>query len=226
MVDLNALTAANAKRWGNARITRNLVGISRSLIAAKARYQAVEAKTGVPWVAIAVIHERESSQDWYGSLAQGDRWDRVSVHVPAGRGPFNSWEEAAIDALMACPPYLARKKNWSTPGDFLTNLELYNGIGYASRGVPSPYVWAGTDQYQGGKFVADGVYSPTKVDPQPGCAALIKTMMSLDPSIKFDAPKVSTTTPKVDPPPSISNPSKGSIGAFIASIFAAIFRRK
>jgi hypothetical protein len=33
--------------------------------------------------------------------------------------------------------------------------------------------------------------------------------------------------PKPPPaPPSITNPSKGSIGAFIASIFAAIFKRK
>ena len=96
---------------------------------------------------IAAIHERESSQNWFASLAQGDPWNRVSVHVPAGRGPFKSWEEAAIDALAHCAPYAARNRDWSVGGT-LTMLEQYNGLGYAARGVPSPYLWAGTDQYR------------------------------------------------------------------------------
>ena len=32
--------------------------------------------------------------------------------------------------------------------------------------------------------------------------------------------------PDVPKPPSISNPAKGSIGAFLASLFSAIFKRK
>lgn len=191
MVDTNALATANAKRWANAKVTKNFTGIAKALLAAKPRYQAVEARTGVPWWAIAVIHERESSQDWSRSLAQGDRWDRVSVHVPAGRGPFKSWEDAAVDALVNCGPWLARKKDWRI-GPALANLELYNGAGYVNRGIPSPYIWAGTDQYQAGKYVADGKFSPTTVDPQPGCAGMLKAMMALDPSIKFEG---STFTP-------------------------------
>jgi lysozyme family protein len=38
--------------------------------------------------------------------------------------------------------------------------------------VASPYVWAGTDQYQSGKYVRDGVYDPNVVDSSsaaPGC---------------------------------------------------------
>jgi lysozyme family protein len=86
MTDLVALRAANAKRWTNAKLTRNFSSVASHLVApnAKGRYQSVEAKTGVPWFVIAVIHERESSQDWTGSLAQGDPWNKVSVHVPAG----------------------------------------------------------------------------------------------------------------------------------------------
>lgn len=191
MVDVNALAAANAKRWANAKPTRNFTGIAKALVASKPRYQAVEAKTGVPWWVIAVIHERESSQNWQRSLAQGDPWNRVSTHVPAGRGPFNSWEEAAIDALVNCHPHLARKKNWSI-GPALANLELYNGAGYVNRGKPSPYVWAGTDQYSGGKYVRDGVYDPSHVDSQPGCAGMLKAMMALDSSIKLGGSPVST----------------------------------
>ena len=139
MVDLNVLSAANAKRWANAKLTRKAeaANVALRLCKTKARYQSVEAQTGVPWPVIAVIHERESSQKWNASLAQGDPWNRVSVHVPAGRGPFDCWEAAAIDALAKCPPFLARRKDWSIAGA-LTALETYNGIGYAARAVPSP----------------------------------------------------------------------------------------
>src|SRR5436190_332926 len=147
MTDLVALKAANTKRWENAKLTRagSSATVAKHLTApdAKARYQAVSAKTGVPWAFIAVAHERECSQDWTGSLAQGDPWNRVSVHVPAGRGPFRSWEEAAIDALINCAPYAARNKDWSI-GRTLAKLEQYNGLGYAARGRPSPYIWSGT----------------------------------------------------------------------------------
>jgi lysozyme family protein len=237
MTDLAALKAANAKRWAVARIlkpgTFNAVARHLADPNAKARYQAVSARTGVPWTFIAVAHERESSQDWSGSLAQGDPWNRVSVHVPAGRGPFRSWEEAAIDALVNCHPYAARNKDWSIGGT-LSMLEQYNGLGYASRGRPSPYIWSGTDQYVSGKYVRDGVYDPDVVDSQLGCAGLLKAMMALDPTITFTGtitpPSVrSVPKPKitaVPKPPSIANPAKGSIGAFIANIFASIFRGK
>jgi lysozyme family protein len=232
MTDLAALRSANAKRWDNAKLTRNFASVAKHLVspAAKPRYQAVATKTGVPWVVIAVIHEREASQDWRGSLAQGDPWDRVSVHVPAARGPFKSWEEAAIDALVNCAPYAARNKDWSI-GGALTRLEMYNGLGYASRGVPSPYVWSGTDQYRSGKYVGDGVYDPHVVDSQLGCAGLLMAMMALDPTITFTG---STITPSSVPavrkpaspvashPPSVIHPAKGSIGAAIASALSAI----
>lgn len=231
-----ALIAANANRWANARLTRDFTSIARHLVSpnAKARYQAVSAKTGVPWAVIAVIHERECSQDWTGSLAQGDPWHRVSVHVPAGRGPFGSWEDAAIDALVHCAPHAASNKDWSIGGT-LAKLEEYNGLGYAARGRPSPYIWSGTDQYRSGKYVRDGVYDPVAVDSQPGCAGLLMAMMALDPTIKFAgvtvpsvkpalAPKSSSGTPA--PFPSITHPSRGSIGAFILAMLAAIFRRK
>lgn len=99
--------------------------------------------------------------------------------------PLRAFEEAAVDALVKCSPYAAKLKDWSIGGT-LTNLERFNGIGCAARGVPSAYVWSGTDQYHSGKFVADGVYDPNKADAQLGVAGLIMVMMELDPSIGFD----------------------------------------
>jgi lysozyme family protein len=229
-MDTKELIAANAKRWAAAKTTRNFDAAARRLVAAKAHYKAVEKATGVPWGIIAVIHEREASQSWSGSLAQGDPWDKVSVHVPAGRGPFPSWEAAAIDALVNCAPHAARWKDWST-GGALTLLEQYNGLGYARRGLPSPYVWAGTDQYTKGKYTSDGRFDPEAVDKQLGCAGLLIAMAKLDSGIVFagaaqPGPAPAPPRPPVPAAPSITSPSKGSIGEFIANLFTAIFRRK
>jgi lysozyme family protein len=230
MVNIAALTQSNARRWAAVEVTRQAeaASVAGRLFKAKSRYQAVEAATGVPWPLIAVIHERESSQDWRASLAQGDPWNKVSVHVPAGRGPFSSWEAAAIDALVKCPPFLARNKDWSIAAA-LTALETYNGIGYAARGVPSPYLWAGTNQYSAGKYVRDGVYDPGKVDQQLGCVALIKELMKQDPGIVFgQAPSPAGAAPAPSAPakPSVQNPAPGSVGAWVASLLSAIFKRK
>lgn len=186
MIDLNALKTANAKRWANAKLISASApaAVAHRLVAAKARYQAVEAATKVAWPFIAVAHERECSQSWRGSLAQGDPWNHVSIHVPKDRGPFKSWEEAAIDALVNCAPFAARNTDWSAAGT-LTKLEEYNGLGYAAHGLPSPYIWAGTDQYRSGKYIADGHFDPDAIDHQIGCAALLRSMMAIDPSIAF-----------------------------------------
>ncbi|WP_315747871.1 MULTISPECIES: hypothetical protein [unclassified Bradyrhizobium] len=224
-VDLAALKADNLARWRRATPTRDFSAVVRRLVASRARYQAVAAQTGVPWYLVAVIHERESSQSWSASLAQGDPWDRVSVHVPAGRGPFKSWEDAAVDALVNCAPYAARWKDWSIGGT-LTLLEQYNGLGYFRRGVPSPYIWAGTDQYRSGKYVRDGVYDPDAVDKQLGCAGLLLAMKALDVSIFPATTSVPSVPPSSQampsPQPSITHPAKGSIGDLVAGLVRTV----
>ena len=222
MTDITALKARNAARWAAAKLTRGpeFDKVAERLVQAKARYQAVEVKTGVPWFIIAVIHQRESSQNFLRSLAQGDPWDRVSTHVPKGRGPFKSWEEAAIDALVDCAPYAARNKDWSAAGA-LTLLEAYNGLGYFRKGIPSPYIWSGTNQYRAGKYVADGVFDPSVVDKQLGCAGLIIAMKTLDPSIKFGGQPTIVQTEE-NPLP---KPAQSWLSALIAA-FLSIFKRK
>jgi lysozyme family protein len=194
-VDLAKMKEANVRRWNAAKLTRGpeFTPVAKRLVAAKQRYLTVSERTGIPWPFIAVTHQRESSQNWSRSLAQGDPWNQKSTHVPAGRGPFNSWEDAAYDALVNCGPYAARNKDWSI-GGLLTLLERYNGVGYVNRGLPSPYLWSGTDQYRSGKYVRDGVFDPNEVDKQLGCAGLIMAMMQIDPSIKFDGGAITQIT--------------------------------
>lgn len=197
MVDLIKQKAIELARWNAASVLPSLVhfvdGIADKLVSAKPRYQDVEAKTGVPWAVIAVIHERESSQSWLASLAQGDPFNKPSIHVPKGRGPFDSWEDAAIDALAICPPHAANWHDWSI-GGALVLLEQYNGLGYATGPYDhstghqyppqaSPYLWASTDQYVRGKYTADGHFDPNAVDKQIGVAALLGRMTLIDISI-------------------------------------------
>jgi lysozyme family protein len=208
---LRNLTAANAIRWNKCKVTKIPLAEAKSLIAAKARYQAVEKRTGVPWFVIAVIHEREASQRWDTQLGQGDPLHEVSRHTPKGRGPFKTWEDGAYDALVHTAPYASKWTNW-TAGGTLCLLEQYNGTGYARRELPSPYCWSHTDQYHRGKYVADGVFEPNVVDSQTGCAALLKTMMQLDPSIKFSGVHV-------EPKPSIW-------ATILSSISSISFKRK
>lgn len=207
MASLSDLTARNAQRWRAAKVIRTgFDSVAKRLMQAKSHYQTVSRMTGVPWWAIAVIHEREASQKWNTQLGQGDPLDKVSTHVPKGRGPFtgpDAWEKGAVDALVNCPPYASKWKDWSAGGT-LTLLEQYNGLGYANKGLPSPYIWSGTDQYVSGKYVRDGVFDPNAVDRQLGCAGLLMAMRKIDPAIRFadeampDAEPVPLPEPKPD----------------------------
>jgi lysozyme family protein len=232
MLDLNAMSAANAKRWAQAKLTRKTeAGMTAArLFRAKTRYKAVEKLTGVPWWFVACVHEREASQNWNTQLGQGDPLDRVSVHVPAGRGPFTTWEAGAVDALKNCQPYSARNKDWSI-GGALAAFEAYNGLRYFNSGRPSPYVFSGTSIYDpptgpGGKVVVDHGPIENVVDKQMGCAAMLMALMALDPTITFTGTKITPVpnAPAKPAPPSITNPSPGSLGAFVATLIAAILR--
>ena len=126
------------------------------------------------WPLIGAIHWRESSGNFNTQLAQGDPLNRVSTHVPKGLGPYSSWEAAAEDIL--------RIKGWDKIADWpigrqLYEAERYNGFGYFSRGVNSPYVWAATSLQQRGKYVADGVFDLNAWDSQLGVAAILKDLL-------------------------------------------------
>ena len=142
----------------------------------KERYEAVAEKTGVPAELIAAIHWREGSGNFDTYLHNGDPLGSPTTHVPAGIY-FDNWEEAAIDAISSHrgdSTLTADSTDLDAMADF---AERYNGLGYRNRGVPSAYVWAGTDQYTSGKFVADGQYDPNAVDQQLGVMLMLKHIM-------------------------------------------------
>src|ERR1700721_4336654 len=109
MVDLIKLKSQNEARWAVAKLTRGpeFIQPAHNAVSHKSIYQNIEDRTNVHWVFVAVTHYRESSQDFTRNLGQGDPLNRVTVHVPAGRGPFNgpnAFADGAVDALAHWPP--------------------------------------------------------------------------------------------------------------------------
>jgi lysozyme family protein len=208
MADIPKLKARNAQRWHDMHIRANRIHEFDATAArlwapdAKIRYEGVTAALAgkgyvpVPAWFVAIVSEREygGPPHWDRQLGQGDHLDRVSTHDPRGRGPFfshpgdtignDAWTRCCLDALIDCAPHAAHWTDW-TAGGTLTLFEEYNGLGYANMGVPSAYVWSGTDQYVSGKYVADHQYRASAVDVQEGCAPILARMMAIDPAIKF-----------------------------------------
>ena len=126
---------------------------------------------------------RESDCDFDTYLGNGEPLDEVTTLVPAGRGPFDSWEEGAIDALTY--DGLTEVTDWRLE-KMLFHLEKYNGLGYHNKGLPSPYLWAGTTIQEPGKYVADGSSTPMPWDQQPGCCGVLYAIHRLDPPAQYE----------------------------------------
>jgi lysozyme family protein len=148
--------------------------IARRAMRSVARYRAVEAATGVPWPVVAAIHSLEAGGDWSKGLHCGQRWDQKTTLVPVGKGPFASWDAAAIDALGS------HKGIAWTIGGIGKFLEMYNGGGYLKRGKHSPYLWSGSNVGLGvGKFTGDGHYDPAAVSLQVGGMLILHQLVAL-----------------------------------------------
>lgn len=128
-----------------------------------------------PWWVVACVHYCEASLSFSRHLHNGDPLTARTVRVPVNRPPLGeppfTWEQSARDALSDRKPPEAPGL-----GAWLDWLERYNGLGYRRRGIPSPYVWACTDAYRSGLYVADGRFDANAVDTSPGCAAVLKAL--------------------------------------------------
>ncbi len=142
----------------------------------KAIYQRVAERAGVPWKLIAAIHYREASFNFKSYLHNGDPLGKPTEHVPRGI-LFNDWESAAVHALGIkgnIRRALGINTNTTDLGPLLAYSEFYNGLGYRlSKHKTSPYVYAGTNIYQGGMYVRDGHFNPNAYDKRLGAAACI-----------------------------------------------------
>ena len=208
-----ATKAGYRNLWRDMTVTRTEEAnkVASGMIADKARYQAIEDATGVPWYWIAAVHNRENNRDFGGVLHNGQRiigTNKKTTLVPKGRGPFASWNDAAIDALKL--KNLDKIDDWPIER-ILYEFERYNGFGYGpavlgSRAINSPYVWAGTSKQQAGKYVRDGKFVSSHVDTQLGTAALIKQLAEMDDSVAERISGEPSTTPDIELPKEMTIP--------------------
>jgi lysozyme family protein len=177
-----------AKYWDTMKINpgrvKEFTDAAQFAINHKVTYQVIEQKKSVPWPMIACIHRRESNANFGTYLGNGQSLARRTTEVPAGRGPFtgpNAFIDGCVDAIDV--------EGWGSISDWRLEKQLYymllfNGVGKEPT-IPSSYVWGGTNIQKPGKWIRDHVWSSTVIDPQPGCAPLLRTIAKLDPSVTF-----------------------------------------
>lgn len=167
---------------------------AEAILAHKQRY-VVAAKT-VPWWWTGIIHHMEGNGNFSTHLHNGDSLAARTVHVPQGRpvagDPPFTWEESAFDALQMHG--LTEEHDWSFP-KACWNFERFNGFGYISKGIDSPYVWSFTTNYTKGKFVADHEFDPNAVSQQCGAAAILKQLIAMG-EVQDSVPVAIVATPK------------------------------
>lgn len=155
----------------------------------KSRYKAVADALGIPLAMIPCIHLQERASDlglFKAYLGNGQPLTQKTTIVPKGRGPFNSWEEGARDALILDGMNKIGLEAF-TLERMLYELEGYNGYGYRSKGINSPYIWNFTNLYTKGRYVKDGVFDPNAKSANIGCYGLYILLCEADPSFKIGA---------------------------------------
>jgi lysozyme family protein len=150
--------------------------VASRLLEHKDRFLAVQAQTKVPALWLMPTFEREgpSFSCYFGN---GDPLDRPTTDVPRGRGPFASWELGVCDALHL--DHVDEEAVW-TWEYACYEWERWNGFGPRGHGRPTGYLWSGTSEYRGGKYVSDGIWSPRTWDEQLGAVIIAKTIAAAD----------------------------------------------
>jgi lysozyme family protein len=141
-------------------------------------YDAVEDLVCAPWYFVGIIHGLEASFNLLAHLHNGDPLGRRTFHVPANRPkvwlPPSDWPTSAEDALTI--ENFANQPDWSL-ARILYRWEAYNGFGSRRQGINTPYLWAFSNHYTKGKYVADGKWDANAVSSQCGAAVMLKVLV-------------------------------------------------
>lgn len=204
-----ALRAENASLLSTAKILpsvrKSALDVAERLISFRPRYETVEKLTTVKVTPCACIHERECSADFRCALCNGEKiigTGRKTVLVPRGHGPYATFEQGAQDAfhIDGLDQVSAQPEGW-TFERAIYEWEKYNGFGPRNNGRHTGYNWAGTNIYNGGKYVADGVWNPNAWDTQLGCVTIALAIAEIAPDLALprDVPQVAS--PSIVPKP-------------------------
>lgn len=198
------------------RVTRPRIieeGVDRIVRAGLDQYRELADAVGVPAVLLSALDLREDDCNPRSGIGQGDPWNRVSVHVPRGKGPFGSRLQANIfyvrydhlDSLAGLDP-----PTW-TWAFSVYKANAWNGWGPNMHGRHSGYVWSGTSVYDeqtdgvvpGGKYVADGRWDPGARDEQPGTLPVMLELARVHPDLAFAPIPVTRDSAAAPPAPSM-----------------------
>lgn len=193
---------------------RELDQTGRRLLHDKVIYEQIERYTGVPTAVLMALSEREMNGNLHCYLGNGQKLIRRTTIVPKNRGPFSDtpagFIAGALDALAIdhLDQVAKTAEGWTMARAAFESVE-WNGWGY---GTLSPYAFGGTTIQKRGKYVRDGVYDASIMDPQLGTIAIIEKLFELDPSLVFDGSPIDKV-PRVDSPtivPSLPHPVIGN----------------
>jgi lysozyme family protein len=177
-------TAGEYRRMflSTSRDPSSVIEVSRfadRVLAGRAQYQAAVKGSYVPWYMVGILHGLETRFDFTRHLHNGDPLTARTINSPKGRPPAGeppfTWSESARDVLTVA--HWDSERDWSLAHS-LYLAESYNGFGYRRRGLPSPYLWAGTDIYRKGKFTADGTFNSELKARGIGVAAVLKELVA------------------------------------------------
>lgn len=179
--------------------------VAQRILKSRARFDLVTAAIGVPVVFSGPSFEREADLNFNLSPAQGDPWRQVSRHVPKNRGPFKSWQDAAVDAyrLNGLDQVGGANWNWELVCFY---FETFNGFGYRDfHHMHSPYLWAGTNIQTIGKYTADGKFAQ-EWDTQLGAVPVARRLAVLAPDLNI--PMLNAITIPPPKPSGIMEPDR------------------
>lgn len=159
---------------------------AKRLLASRSRFETIQNLTTVPALVTAAILERECDGNFKCAMCNGEEiigTGHRTTLVPRNRGPYATFEEGAEDALhLDGLDAVAKRERW-TQEVACYYWEAYNGFGVRAHGRHTGYVWAGTNIYNGGKYVRDGVWDPNAWDTQLGTVAIMMAMAEIAPDL-------------------------------------------
>ncbi len=144
------------------------------------QYKDVANQRKIPWWFVAIVHGLEGGYNFTTHLHNGDPLSGRTYHAPSGRPqtgtpPF-TWEQSANDALSKESELSSA--SWQDPATVAYTFEAYNGFGYHSKGINSPYLWSFSNQYTCGKYIADNKFDSSAVSQQAGAMVILKQAIS------------------------------------------------
>lgn len=163
--------------WRNTTITneKKVAFACKKVLEDLAMGQEAERLTGLPWALVLAISWQESTCNDMSTIANGQRWDKVTTLVPKQEGPYGSWAEAAkhsIDDHNRNNRHIIPDMLW-TPSKCLFYAESWNGWAYYRRGLNSPYICTFTNFETPGRYVGDGQFDPKARGANAGVLAVL-----------------------------------------------------